>query len=498
MADWYAVAGTSGGSGTLLDPWQTEADIVWTNLDPGDTLWLQGTFTETFASSRSGTSKDIPITIDGMLGESKAIIDCENVREHGVTNILGDYTKWRNLDVRNAEATPDPQAGSGTCVLIDRSDGVVLENIDTSGAYWDGIFIYDSNNCDVKSCTAIDNKIRGIIFATRPPTLGAISAGTCTDCTMTGNGRRGYTVSASDENWDDIKNVVCKRATITGNGEGVEFEYCVNCEISDSVISENTLEGLDPFGDEDGKGIGIQLAQDVHIINNTIQNNRVYGVYSNATGPLPSSFHLLGNIITGNIGDGAIYMHNTSHSLARIIGNYLSAPTALTTNWILLARECSSQLSFMNNVCVEGIAGWRQGSAVTTGICKNNIFIDQTDIGTNTGYTIFQNLGGNTVDIDNNVYWRTDEGQTKMKIDNADKDTNAEILTIDSNAIFEDPGLDSNYKPTNPNLIATGVYDSSVVPGVDINGEPFPSIDLDIGAVQGTDAANHPFHPLNL
>ncbi|MDH5183628.1 MAG: hypothetical protein OEX12_07010 [Gammaproteobacteria bacterium] len=55
-----------------------------------------------------------------------------------------------------------------------------------------------------------------------------------------------------------------------------------------------------------------------------------------------------------------------------------------------------------------------------------------------------------------------------------------------------------NYHVASSSLVATGFNwgDMHKVTGFD--GEPFPAFDIDIGAVQGTDATNHPFHPLNL
>ena len=48
-ANSYAVAGTVGGAGTLLDPWGTLAEISggdFAAMDADGTLWCSGNFTD--------------------------------------------------------------------------------------------------------------------------------------------------------------------------------------------------------------------------------------------------------------------------------------------------------------------------------------------------------------------------------------------------------------------------------------------------------------------
>ena len=243
MADWYCVKGTSGGSGTLLDPWQT---ITAFNAGHSaacaatDTVWFSGTFTDAILIlSKDGTSKDARFTVRGDYGTTNAIIDCaDQSLERGINCIEDDYVEMANFIVKDAYYQVSVAVGEG--VLVEDSIGCLTRNIDVSGCPWDGIKFRDAEDCEAMDCNCHDNDVRGLAWVTTATPFQAVTRGKASGCTLTGNGRRGFTVSGQNEATPtELQGIQARNMSITLNGEGVEFENCTNCGISNSDISGN-------------------------------------------------------------------------------------------------------------------------------------------------------------------------------------------------------------------------------------------------------------------
>ena len=115
--DWYVDSSNNGGTenGTSwATAWGTFADINWTSVQPGDTVYISGgsttkTYHETLTVGRSGTAGN-PVTIrpgQDANHNGTVIITGDSTRDDGIIanqnyiTINGEYNGLRHLDIDN-------------------------------------------------------------------------------------------------------------------------------------------------------------------------------------------------------------------------------------------------------------------------------------------------------------------------------------------------------------------------------------------------------------
>ncbi|NOZ61310.1 MAG: hypothetical protein GXO74_06480 [Calditrichaeota bacterium] len=149
--DFYVDKNASGSNNgtSWANAWRSFSDINWSNVKPGDTIYISGgssskTYYESLDVGADGTSSN-PITItkgqtSGHNGD--VIIDGQNSREFGVRVESVDYIIVKNLVVKNC-------TGNGA-IKVRYCSGAVIDNNDIYVTGHGGVYLRGTSNCKVK------------------------------------------------------------------------------------------------------------------------------------------------------------------------------------------------------------------------------------------------------------------------------------------------------------------------------------------------------------
>lgn len=202
---WYVrPSGGSYGAAdgtTYATAWDGFTNIDWTaaGVQPGDTLFIAGTHTELLTVGGSGTIGSI-ITIRGDYPADAGVIDAEDTRNQGISNVSKNYITFTSISSIDAVVS---------CLSIEgTSTGIVTNSCTFSGSGNQGIQHLATVSATHNDVTCSGNADDGI--------SGHDSA------TITVNGG---TISGNDQGINVIADVVC---TITG---GVTFTSNVSYDL---------------------------------------------------------------------------------------------------------------------------------------------------------------------------------------------------------------------------------------------------------------------------
>ncbi len=147
-ATWYVrPAGFNYGSGngtSLHNAWSGFTHINWASINPGDTLYMAGTFNEMLTVPKSGSSGGL-ITVRGDLANNPGIID---VSTGDAVNISGQtYVALDGITINRSGTNGVTMQGTSYCQVrncniyqVGQSGGTLF-GID--GRYAQGIYIYN-------------------------------------------------------------------------------------------------------------------------------------------------------------------------------------------------------------------------------------------------------------------------------------------------------------------------------------------------------------------
>ncbi len=274
-ANWYvdnAATGTNSGT-SWTDAWTGLAAIVWTSVNPGDTVFISGgttskTYVESIIYTRSGTSGS-PITID--IGVNSPFPSGHN----GVVIIdgsagyciraNGDYNYLKNLTCQNAIASGFRIQGAGT----------IIENSTVGNSYQQGIEVHFCTGCIVRG-----NRIT-----------------TSDDIAQQTDGIAVYDSSDTivEKNWVKITN---QNDCVSCHQDGIQASFTAASIYTNITIRYNYVENTKASA-SNAQGIYVTLMQgDVKIYGNVV-SVPIGGqaVASRLANTLPVTVSVIGNII---------------------------------------------------------------------------------------------------------------------------------------------------------------------------------------------------------
>lgn len=481
MTDFYVRP--SGGSygaedGTsYADAWDGFANISWGagagQVGPGDTLWLdsEATYTEEFALGASGTSgSGNRITVDGGYGlGTRATIDGETARR--VVDISGrDYANIKNIKsvnhfnsgIRNAGGCTDVTISNCECdanvnfgVYFTCNDPATINNVIVEDCLCDGhtggdgsgVFIAHSNgggvsNAIVRNCVCNDNKEAGINIYSRFGGSG-FTVGSIDDVQVYGNScarneQVGINFSKKVTNFDCYDNIVTDSGAVSA-ASGIHCGGNADGAPSDGRIYGNEVSGTILSG-TDGAGILVDdLSDDIEIYRNYCHDNEEVGIKLHAV----SDVDVYANLSIDN-GDAGI--STPGATTYTITSNTLSG----NTNRGVYIRSSTASALIRNNIITGSTIAIEKEAGASGENYSYNCIPDGSIVGSPTD-------GGNN--------------------------------------IADDPQLDEQYKPNNSVLFGAAVKSwGTAARLVGYDGEPFPDVNIDMGAYQGTSSLTHPLN----
>lgn len=168
-AYWYVdnqSIGANNGT-SWANAWQSFANITWTSVNPGDTIYISGgassnTYNETLTISKSGTAGNF-ITIDvGANSPSPSghsgtvIIDGQDTRTKGIVLNSADYIHINGYDSSNAYKLQIQNTimsdASGTAIYVYNSNYAYIDYVRIINAKSRGVYFLGSSNGRVRGC----------------------------------------------------------------------------------------------------------------------------------------------------------------------------------------------------------------------------------------------------------------------------------------------------------------------------------------------------------
>jgi hypothetical protein len=274
-AEWYvdsAAAGTNTGT-SWENAWPSLTAIVWTSVNPGDTVFISGgttskTYSESIIFTRSGTDGS-PITIDtGANSPSPTGHDGLVIVDGSASYCFranGDYNYIKNLTCQNAT-----QAG-----IRVQGIGSMVENTTVSNSYESAIHVHYCDGCVVRG-----NRI------TTPDDLAQQTDGIVV-----------YDSSNTivEKNWIKITN---QNDCLDCHQDGIQASFSSASVYTNITIRYNYVENI-KASTSNAQGIYVTLIQgDVKIIGNVV-SVPIGGqaVASRLANTLPVSVYVVGNTI---------------------------------------------------------------------------------------------------------------------------------------------------------------------------------------------------------
>ncbi len=207
-----------------------------------------------------------------------------------------------------------------------------------------------------------------------------------------------------------------------------------------------------------------------------------------------SLYELLGNDIYGNGANSAPYANGatgTTITNAHIVGNKIILDNN-TTYGLQADSNNSGIVNIYNNLIYKsGTTGPNINVSVDSNgtiNMKNNIIVG--------GQYLVYHQGAAALNADYNIYGASGTYVYGGAIKSSFSSWKASASGLDTNSLQTDPLFGANYAPTvGSPCLSTGVKWWTNARPFDVNGEPYPNIDIDIGAIQST---TNSFHPSNI
>jgi parallel beta-helix repeat protein len=260
------------GTCVAIEAGAKESDVssAFSTAKPGSTIAFAGgtfNFTNTLALSAAASG----VTITGQ-GQTSTILDFTN-----------------------------QAAGSDGIDVQQGSDNFTISNLTVQNTIGDGIRVQAVNGVTFRNVTVTwtrgPNKANGS-YGLYPVSSSKV---TIDSCTVSGASDAGIYVGQSDK-------IIVKNSTATQNVAGIEIENSTNADVSGNTAKNNT-GGILVF---DLPGLAVQGGHNVHVFNNTIQDNNTANFASSSstvsivpagTGAFVMANHDVevdGNTISGN------------------------------------------------------------------------------------------------------------------------------------------------------------------------------------------------------
>jgi hypothetical protein len=419
MTTWYVQKGAGGGSGTLADPWQTFANVVWGagGVVAGDTVTILGTYTSTGAADYMtiGASglEGLPITITG------GTIDCSDTGNYGVLGSGKSYITISGLTVLDALQNGVHFDTSGS--------NFTLSSLAISGCAERGINFEDCSEITITDTNSSNNTKYGIFVD--------VSAGICSGLTITGgtyanNLFYNLRVRGFEAATKAFSNVTVTGGTysgstnITDDGAGIFLQIIENATITGATISGNDFgiwtpgEPLAADGNFDNRNIivrncvftgnkirAVYLAGQGHRVENCTITSAGTGdktlVYSTGS---DEDCYIINNTFNGaGASESNITLNNGTHAdAARTVYCYGNRITGGEFGFFLgNANSKTETYEIYNNIIdtmSENAISIRNGDNTQTTHIYNNTIID-----CNTGLTISDGVSCNQITFKNNI-----------------------------------------------------------------------------------------------
>lgn len=156
-------SGNDENSGTIDSPWRTIAKLNATDLNTGDTVFLESN--ETFEGSLQLDSSDSgnhnhPLVITSY-GKTKAIINARNA-----SGLI--INAARNIHIQNLHLTGSGRKEGNTqsgIVIRGNSEAITVKDLEVQGFQKSGVMVYHASNITIENVHAHDNGAAGITVA---------------------------------------------------------------------------------------------------------------------------------------------------------------------------------------------------------------------------------------------------------------------------------------------------------------------------------------------
>jgi hypothetical protein len=416
MTTWYVQQGAGGGSGTLADPWQTFANVVWGagGVVAGDTLTILGTYTSTGAADYmtigDSGSAGSPITITG------GTIDCNDTGNYGILSSSKSYITISGVTILDALQNGISFSGGSNIILT--SDNV-------SGCAERGIQFDNTSTITLTSCVSSNNTKYGIfIEATNSVSTGV----TITNCTANSNPFANLRLKGFKEGTEELSNITVtggtyNSSTAAGNdGIGIWFNIIENLTIDGVTVSSNNLgiwtDNVPQNGDTGNFDNTNTIIRNCTLINNThraiymfghghqILNNTITSPGLNSltlvySGGSDDDCYIQGNVFSGaGANEANITLNNGSHvDQARTV--YCSGNSIPSGQFGILAGNSDSKAETLE-IYTNKIIGCGNGVKVRNADNTQTINLDNNTLHDNTvGLQIGDNATDPTVTVTN-------------------------------------------------------------------------------------------------
>ncbi|MBI5046239.1 right-handed parallel beta-helix repeat-containing protein [Candidatus Micrarchaeota archaeon] len=244
--------GSHSNSGTQVNPWKT-LEFAFSQLKPGDTLYLLGEFNEQAILSNSGQINK-PLRIIG-IGNSnalgKAIIDGRNLNDNGfIIRPNVNYVELSNIRITNFQL-------GWAFSLYGNNSNLNLTNIETDGSDT-GIHLTTGISGQLSDTGPVSNVFLDRVYSHNNAVGGFdCTPGPCTNITVTNStfanngiesnfGADGFAIEVGDD--ISLSNV----RSVNNGGDGIDIgsrsplfsQKSANVKVTNSNISGNKMNGL--------------------------------------------------------------------------------------------------------------------------------------------------------------------------------------------------------------------------------------------------------------
>lgn len=157
---YLSVSGDDAGEGTQGHPWKSISKLNTVDLQPGDTVLLEGEqlFHGTLKlDSNDSGAPERPVVITSS-GEGKATIDAGNFSAFEIS--YANHIVVKNLHLRGT-GRKEGNTQNGM-IVQNRSRHVTIDSLDTEGFQKSGLLIYSSSDIQVDRVHAFNNGAAGI------------------------------------------------------------------------------------------------------------------------------------------------------------------------------------------------------------------------------------------------------------------------------------------------------------------------------------------------